>query len=95
MPVEARDDIGGVRQIWMSAGNVWGDVQPLKGREVFEAQAIEARLSHQITLRAPLELDPRWRLVWLAADRAFQLYSVRDVGERHRQVECLAWEILD
>ena len=95
MPVEARDDLGGFRQVWMSGGDVWADVEPLKGREGFEAQSLEARLSHRITLRGLTELDPRWRLVWLEKDRAFQLFSIRDVGERHRTIECLAWEILD
>jgi SPP1 family predicted phage head-tail adaptor len=95
MPVEARDDIGGYRQVWMSGGDVWGAIEPIKGRELYEAQSIEGRLSHKILLRGLVELDPRWRLVWLEKDRAFQLYSVRDLGERHRTIECLAWEILD
>lgn len=90
---EVRDDIGGVRRVWMTVGAAWADIAPLKGSEVFSAQAIEARLSHKITLRGYTELDPRWRLVWKDQDKAYQVYSVRDVDERHRVMEVLAMEI--
>src|SRR5262245_54466927 len=94
-PFETRDDIGGVRQVWMIVGEAWANIEPLRGREVFEAQSIEGRLSHKVHLRGLTELDPRWRLVWKDASRAFQLYSVRDLGERHRTIEALCWEILN
>lgn len=94
-PFEDRDDIGGVRQVWVTMDELWCNIEPLRGKEVFEAQSIEARLSHKITLRAAQTLDPRWRLVWVAMDRAFQIYSIRDLDERHRTVEVLAMEILN
>lgn len=94
-PFEARDDIGGVTQVWMVVGEAWADIQPLKGQEIFEAASIEGRLSHRITMRGLTVLEPRWRLVWKDMNRAFQLYSIKDVGERHRTVEALAMEILN
>lgn len=90
---ELRDDIGGVRRVWMTVGMAWAHIAPLKGTEVFSAQAIESRLTHKITLRGYTELDPRWRLVWIAQDRAYNVYSVRDIDERHRVIEVLAMEI--
>lgn len=94
-PIETRDDLGGVQSVWMTMDELWCNIEPLRGKEVFEAQSIEARLSHKITLRAIEPIDPRWRLVWVAMARAFQIHSVRDLGERHRTVEVLAMEIVN
>lgn len=93
-PFEARDDIGGVHTVWMVVGEAWADITPLKGAEIFEAASIEGRLSHRVTMRGLTVLEPRWRLVWKDMNRAFQLYSIKDVGERHRIIEALAMEIL-
>jgi SPP1 family predicted phage head-tail adaptor len=93
MPAETRDDIGGVKRVWMSIGECWADVSPLQGKELFEAQAIEARINYKITLRGYTELDTRWRFVWLDQDKAFQISSIRDLHERHRTIECLVMEV--
>lgn len=94
-PFESRDDIGGVTQIWMTLGECWADIEPLQGREVYEASSLEGRLSHRITMRGLTALEPTWRLVWKDQSRAFQLYSIKDLGERHRTVQALAIEILN
>jgi SPP1 family predicted phage head-tail adaptor len=94
-PAEIRDDIGGVTQIWIAMGEVWANIEPLTGKEVYEASSLEGRLSHRITLRWLPILEPTWRLVWKDQTRAFQIYSVRDVQERHRQVQVLAMEIVN
>lgn len=93
VPVEARDDIGGVTQTWQVVGQAWAHIEPLQGREVFEAQSLEARLSHRITLRGYFTLDTRWRLVWQG--RPFQLYSLRNLDERQRTIVALAMEVLN
>jgi SPP1 family predicted phage head-tail adaptor len=95
IPFEDRDDIGGVRQIWMVVGEAWADIEPLTGKEVYEASSLEGRLSHRITLRGTTVLEPTWRLVWKDQTRAFQLYSIKDLGERHRTIQAMAMEILN
>lgn len=90
-PFEERDDIGGVRQVWQAVGEAWAHIEPLQGREVFEAQSLEARLSHRITVRGRIPLDPRWRVVWQG--RPFHLYSIRDLDERQRTIVALAMEV--
>lgn len=94
-PVEARDDIGGVHQVWQTVTEVWAGIEPLRAKELFEAQSIEARLSHRLTLRAYAGLEARWRLTEVHTGRVFQVYSIRDLHERHRTTEILAMEILD
>lgn len=93
-PVEARDDIGGVHQDWQTVIDVWAGIEPLRAKELFEAQSIEARLSHRLTLRAYAALEARWRILEMSTGRVFQVYSVRDLHERHRTTEVLAMEII-
>jgi SPP1 family predicted phage head-tail adaptor len=93
-PLEARDDIGGVQQVWLTVAEVWAGIEPLRAKELFEAQSIEARLSHRITLRAYRGLQTRWRLMEIATGRVFQIYSTRDLHERHRTTEVLAMELI-
>jgi SPP1 family predicted phage head-tail adaptor len=93
-PVESRDDQGGVVQSWSTVHTVWGDLEPLRAKELLEAAKIEARLSHRLTLRHYPGLAPTWRLRLAGTTRVFQPYQVRDVHERRRLTEVLAMEIV-
>lgn len=93
-PVETRDAHGGVTQTWSRVTQVWADIEPLKGQELFEARKVEPRLSHKLTLRHQPALTPDWRLAQPATGRVFQPFSVRDVHERQRQTEVLAMELV-
>ena|SRR5229473_1255128 len=93
-PIESRDDQGGVVQSWSTTATVWGDVEPLRARELIEAQKIEARLSHRLTLRHYPGLASTWRLRLAGTTRVFQPFQVRDVHEWHRMTEVLAMELV-
>lgn len=92
---EARDDIGGVRFDWRRLTTVWGQVEPLRARELFEAAKIEGRLSHRITLRHYPDFSQQWRLRLRGTARIFQVHSLRNIEERDRTIEILAMEVLD
>lgn len=92
---EQRGDIGDVRQDWVTVATVWGDIAPLTGRELWQAQQIEARLSHRLTLRQYPDFNPTWRLRLEGTQRVYNPVSVRDVHERHRMTEILAIEIVE
>ena len=92
-PVQVRDDIGGVRQDWETVTTVWGDITPLKGRELEAAQKLEARASHTITLRYYPDFASTWRLRKAGTTRVFEVVDVQDTHERHRMLEIVAMEI--
>jgi SPP1 family predicted phage head-tail adaptor len=82
--------------------DVPGDVQPLSGREVIAAQAVNMELSHTVTVRFhPLLTDP----VKVAAMRALysdgytthllNLSSAVNVDARNRQIDIGALEGLN
>ncbi len=98
---EVRDDIGGTRFDWAPlrvGGRVQvlsGSVEPGRSKEFFEAQKIEARLTHEIVLRYYPNFSPQWRLRFVPTTRIFQVYSVRNIAERNRMLKLMAIEILD
>jgi SPP1 family predicted phage head-tail adaptor len=95
IPTEVRDDIGGTRYDWLPLTTVWGSVEPLKARELFEAAKIEARLSHRITTRFYPSFSQQWRLRLVNTTRIFNVHSARNVEERQRMLEILALEIVE
>lgn len=94
-PEDIRDDIGGVRQDWQTHATVWGDIVPMSGRELWQAQQIESRLSHRLTLRYTPALLPSWRIRLKDTARVFQPVSVRTLEERDRTTEVLAFEVVE
>jgi SPP1 family predicted phage head-tail adaptor len=84
-----RDEIGGVTEVWERVGLRWAQVEPLQGRELEAARAIEARVTHRVTLRYMAGLTPQHRL--LLETRVFNIAAVLDLEERHimHQVLCI------
>lgn len=90
--VGVRTAHGGTTQDYTGVATVWGEVVPLSGREIEFGKAVDARVSHRITLRyaAVRSLTPRHRLV--ARDRTFNILSVLNTDERDRTLVCLCEE---
>lgn len=97
---EVRDEQGGVRFDYLPlrvdgrAQVVWGSVEPLRTRELLEAQKLEARLSHRITLRYYPDFNYKWRLRLVNTTRLFDLFPARNIDERNRTLELMAMEVL-
>lgn len=67
--------------------DVRAKVEPLDGRELFEAQAVTATLSHRITIRYRSGLLPKMRVVW--GDLTLEIASLVNVGARNRRLVLL------
>lgn len=75
---------------WATDSIVWGQIEPLSGRELFQAQAIDARVTHRITIRHRDRLKPTHRIV--ARGRYFNIISASTVNERDVEISILAEE---
>ena len=62
-PTDVRDDHGGNTRTWTTIATVWGSVEPLSGRELFEAQQVHARAAVRIRVRHYEGLTTKHRLV--------------------------------
>lgn len=87
---ETRDTRGGVVEHWTTVGYRWAHIEPLRPREVFQAQQVDARVSHRVIMRYYRGLTDQHRLVF--TDRVFHLLSPINTNERQQMTELLAME---
>ena len=78
-PVETQDAFGEVELAFHPFADRWAAIEPLRGRERMEADAVDARTTHRVLLRN-LEVNPRDRLKYGA--RTFEVVSSIDPDER-------------
>lgn len=88
--IETRDTFGGPTLTWSTVATRWGRVEPLSGRELWQAQAARPDVSHRITLRHYDGLTPRHRL--LVGSRVFNIESVLNIEEKGRVSQVMAKE---
>lgn len=62
------------------AGTAYGSIEPLSGRELWQAQQVKADVTHRITVRHKAGVGPRWRVQWNG--RTFELGPPLSTEER-------------
>jgi SPP1 family predicted phage head-tail adaptor len=79
------DGAGGVAsEIWTDFATVYADVEPLQGRELYQAQQINDELTHQITMRYYPGVASTMRVKY--GTRILLIESIIDTEEGHRQL---------
>lgn len=63
-PSDSRDAHGGITRTWNTVATRWARIEPLSGRELFQAQQVEARTRVRITMRPYAALTETHRIVW-------------------------------
>lgn len=88
------DSFGQTQPEWTTVATVWGQVEPLLGRERFTAQQVQAEVTHKITVRAR-EVSPADRIVFTDAngtERRFGILEVLKPSEREISLTLMAQE---
>ena len=85
-----RDVYGGVIETWGLESYRWADIVPLGGRALFEAQQVDSRLSHVITLRHHPTISTQNRILYRT--RIFQIQQTRNPDEVDRMTELRCME---
>ena len=85
-----QDALGQPSTAWGTVATVWGDVEPLSGRELIKAQANLSEVTHLVTIRyQPQFADPlamaKNRILYGA--RIFNIHASIDPGERHESLQ--------
>ena len=93
-----QDSFGGQQQVWADAFTVYAAIVPTTGREIYNAQAIHAEVSHQVIVRYRSELaNPTavaaMRIVYQG--RIFNIVASVNENERKRMVTLFAQEGLN
>ena len=84
------DGGGGAAETWSAIAQLWGQIRPTSGIEVFETDGLSGRVSHEITLRYRSGVTPSMRLA--SGSRRFEIVAIIDIDERRRWLKCLCVE---
>lgn len=88
---ESLGGFGDAVQTWTTVATRWASVEPLSGRELWQAQQVQSDVTHKVTLRpAGLTVSPKMRIVHKT--RTLSIQSVRDVEERGIALELMCVE---
>lgn len=89
------DSFGQQLTSWTDVKQIYAAIQPLSGRELFQAQAIQSEITHSITVRYDdIFLDPKivatYRLNY--KNRLFDITAANNFDEGDRVMTLLASE---
>ena len=73
-PIITKDDIGQDVEEWQDAALVWASIEPLSGREYFNARQINSEVTTKIKIRYIKDLDSHW--VIQLGQRSFNIISI-------------------
>ena len=88
--VVSSDGYGGRPKSWVPVATVWAKVEPLRGREYFEAHQIKTEVTHRVIIRYRPDVTPQMRIK--VGSRYLMIESVIDIEERHRFLELICRE---
>jgi len=87
--VPVSDGQGGFTETWQEAGTVWAAIEPISGREYYEAMQLASDVTHRVRMRY-MDLTPHEKIKY--DDRVFDIIAVIDVNMEHRELEVLCNE---
>jgi SPP1 family predicted phage head-tail adaptor len=89
-PAETQTPDGSVTRTWAPFATVWASVEPLLGREWFDAQREQADVSHRVRMRFLAGVSHNMRV--MLGSRVFEIESVINAGERNRELVLMCRE---
>lgn len=78
-PNDTRDALGGLVAGWSDVATVWAKVEPVSGREIVEADAVEARITHRVVIRWRDGLRTDMRAVFVDHPTSFTADADTDI----------------
>jgi SPP1 family predicted phage head-tail adaptor len=69
---------------------MWAHVEPLEGRELLQAQQVNASLTHRVTIRYRAGVAPTQRLRF--GTKTLEILSIVNPGEANRELQLLCVE---
>lgn len=87
---EIDDGYGGKKVEWFDHAAVWAKVEPLSGREYFEAHQTQAEVTHRVTTRYREDIDETMRIVY--GEKILEIEAVLDVESAHQRLAIMARE---
>jgi SPP1 family predicted phage head-tail adaptor len=90
-PTDTRNDYGEVVEGWEDVITTRASAEPLQGREYFASQQVRSETTTRFRIRWPgMPITPDMRVMF--EGRAYDIDSVIDPNERHRELHVMAVE---
>ena len=89
---DGQNSYGEVRDVWDVMAIVWADVEPLRGRALFQASQTYSEVSYKITIRYQPGILPNMRILY--KDKTFHIISVINIKEQNRYLEIMCKEVI-
>jgi len=91
-PVTEQDDAGEeVITSWSEVARIWAAVEPLQGRELFAAQAVNSEITHRVRIRYRAGVNARMRVLYGARELYLKAPPI-DPLEKHRELHLMCSE---
>jgi SPP1 family predicted phage head-tail adaptor len=87
-----RDTTGAEVVVWVDRCTIWAAVEPLTGRELFTAQALNAEMTTRIRIRHWQGIVPKMRATW--DSHTYDILYVAEVEARRRELHLMCKELL-
>jgi SPP1 family predicted phage head-tail adaptor len=89
-----KNSYGETTEDWLTVANIRCSVQPINGREFFDKEAVNSKITHRIRLRhsKSLQITPDMRLIYMS--RVFTITSVIDYQEQHNEIQLMCEELV-
>lgn len=87
------DGYGQQTTTWTDVITCWASIEPLNGRELVQAQAVQAETTHQVTILYRSSITAAMRVVYQG--RVFNILSVIDPDTSHVALQLLCSEGLN
>lgn len=85
------DSYGQPIESWSTFAEVWAAVEPLTGREYFQAQQLQAEVTYRVRIRYLTGVLPTMRV--LHDSRTFEVQAVINLDERNRELHLMCREV--
>jgi len=86
---DIRDDVAAN---WTAVCSVWAAIDPVSGREFYEAEQSQSQVTHKVRCRYFPGLETAYRIVYRG--RVLHIVSVIDWEERHESYLIMAREMV-
>ena len=93
-PVEVNGSEGELERTWLTIGSRWAHVEPLSGREFWQAQQVQSDVTHRVRMRYDRQITSKHRLLLSQYEtgRVLNIAHVRVRDERKAEMELLCVE---
>ena len=86
-----KDEFGQPVETWDTFDTVWASVEPLTGREYFQAQQTQAEISYRVRIRYLSGVEPTMRVIH--GSRTLEILAVLNAEERNREIQLMCREV--